>query len=43
MNTISTTSEVEIQVTRSASCPTISGRGTIVMYEVGSIGDCQYF
>jgi len=39
MNTINTTSE--IQVVRTASCPSISGRSTI-SYEIGSLGDSQY-
>lgn len=35
------TNEEEIQVTRTASCPSLSGRSTIT-YEVGSKGDSQY-
>ena len=44
MNTISTTSEEqiqEIQVVRTESCPSLSGRSTIT-YDIGSKGDTQY-
>lgn len=33
--------EEEIQVTRSTSCPSLSGRSTIT-YDIGGKGDCQY-
>jgi hypothetical protein len=35
--------ENEIQLTRSASCDSLSGKGTIITYEVGISGDCKYF
>ena len=41
MNTISTTNEEEIQVVRTASCPSLSARSTIT-YEIGSKGENQY-
>jgi hypothetical protein len=36
-----TTNEEEIQVTRTESCPSVSGRSTIT-YDIGNRGDIQY-